>query len=473
MPKKTNKKKSKKKTKRTAKSKSKKKTKRTVKSKSNKKTKKEGGDISQLLKIQSNEYSNFPMFKKLFINDMSKKHKPFIKIDDIKKILPYEYKRESKNMGLHIGQRKLLLSEVQFLNKNNKQKYCVYAGSAPSNKTHLLSTLFPDIKFILVDPNIFELYLTHNNKSHRTEKHKDITHIYNGYETKSHTYKYNKKLLEMTPSDKKNVLNFIKTTNYKIYIWEDYMEKNLAKFLKELGSTLFISDVRTKLDDDGPNDIDIIWNRSMVHNWISAMRPEMSMVKFRVPFYNNPIDFKKYKGVYENDFDESKKYGVDFYNNYINKRFCMSKAELYIQTWKGQSSTEMRGYITKKNITNIVSYNTAQLEDKLNYYNRIPRIMYHYNKNADRSLHFCNCNDCAIENTIWEEYMKNNKKMPQDIAYYIKMANKLTRRDLSKVHDINVYEPLNADTLEQMMSITNKSTAYDATKFQRGNVAPQ
>ena len=85
----------------------------------------------------------------------------------------------------------------------------------------------------------------------------------------------------------------------------------------------------------------------------------------------NPAYQPKPRRVYGKDFDNSKKYGTDFLGDYKNKIFKMSKCELYLQTWKGQSSTEMRGYISKKNINNIVEYNIKELEDKLCYYNKI------------------------------------------------------------------------------------------------------
>lgn len=432
--------------------------------------------LTEHIKEVSCAYPDFPLFKKMYAEVMNKKHKPFIKLTDIKKQLPYKYNKGQvcKRFGMHIGQRKLLLSEVQFLTKHGSQKYCVYVGSAPGNKTHMLSNLFPDIKFILVDPNIFKLFLTHNNVSHRMEKHPDIVHIYHEYPTESNKYKTNKKLFEMSEKEKDEVIEFIKTSKHKIFIWEDYMTLDLAKFFSSIDGTVFISDIRTKLSDDGgsPGDMDIVWNRSMVHNWINTIRPDMSMVKFRIPYYNELINFEKHKGIYEKDFKESLKYGVDFYNDYNNKVYKMSKATIYLQAWKGGSSTEMRGYIAKKDLTNVVEYDIKKIEDTLFYYNKIIRVMYHANPNADKSIHFCNCNDCAIENSIWTEYMEKYKNMPQDIKYYINMTNRATKRRLKDVHTITVYNPIDEDTLKGLLQQENKSTRYDTTTFQRGNVAP-
>ena len=50
--------------------------------------------------------------------------------------------------GLHIGQRKLFLYELQFLSdlspklKENNTHYVVYAGAAPAKHTYYLATFF-------------------------------------------------------------------------------------------------------------------------------------------------------------------------------------------------------------------------------------------------------------------------------------------------------------------------------------------
>ena len=374
-------------------------------------------------------------------------------------------------MGLHIGQRKLLLNEVQLLTNYSNIKYCIYAGSAPGHKTHFLSQLFPDVKFILIDPNIFNLVIAdipNNSKiTHRHLPHKDIIHIYHEYPTKSNIYLNNKKMNDLDSDEKKKLTDFIKNSTHKIFIIEDYMNMKIANTLSNLGNTSFISDIRSSVDGM-PNDFDIIWNSTMVYNWINVLQPEITMVKFRIPYYNEISDFNKYKDIYKDDFDISKKYGTDFINDYKLSIFKMSKCTLYIQPWKGQTSTEMRGYITKKDINNIIKYNIKDIEDKLFYYNKILRMCYHTNINADKNLHFCNCNDCAIENVIWTNYIKTfNTNKP--VSYYINITNVITHRPLSKIHDINVYDVIDADKLEKMSKITNQSTSYQNKISQKGN----
>ena len=412
---------------------------------------------------------------KLLEETFNKSYKPFITIDDIDNELEYLYEKVNNNLGLHIGQRKLLLSEVQFLT-NNTQKYCIYTGAAPSHKTHFLSELFPDVKFILIDPNIFEIKLVDNNDLFRKRKHNDIIMLYYGFPTKSMTYGSNITPEKMNKNEISDMISYIENSNHKIYIIEDYMTDNLAFILKKLGKCNFISDIRSNVTNTQPVDFDVIWNRSMVHNWINILQPEISMVKFRIPYYNSKENFDDYP--FANDhFNTSKKFGVDFVKNYNNKEFWMSKSKLYLQAWAGQTSTEMRGWIEKKDISNIIKYDINNIESKLFYYNKITRCAYHINKHSNKILHLCNCNDCSIESTIWDNYIKliylkkSNKdiqKQKTKVEYYIKLTNRLTSRPLNIKHNNTIYEPLTPEKLNDMLSKKNNSTEY-GFKLNRGN----
>jgi hypothetical protein len=150
----------------------------------------------------------------------------------------------------------------------------------------------------------------------------------------------------------------------------------------------------------------------------------------------------------------------------------MSKATLYLQAWAGPSSTEMRGWIKKDDINTIVNYDHTEIEDTLYYYNKIMRLNYHENKFANKELHFCNCNDCAIESTIWNDYLVNIVKKKnvtlKDVIYYINLTNKITSRNLKDKHNQTIYAPLNEKTLISLLNIHNLSTEY-GNKINKGN----
>ena len=71
---------------------------------------------------------------------------------------------------IHWGQRKLLLTEIEFLTMyfekktNDKPTYVIYAGAAPGNHILYLSKLFPTVHFELYDPRNFSEKLTHKPK---------------------------------------------------------------------------------------------------------------------------------------------------------------------------------------------------------------------------------------------------------------------------------------------------------------------
>uniref|UniRef100_A0A7S0IU63 Cap-specific mRNA (nucleoside-2'-O-)-methyltransferase n=1 Tax=Calcidiscus leptoporus TaxID=127549 RepID=A0A7S0IU63_9EUKA len=76
-----------------------------------------------------------------------------------------EYRRrkgETKTV-IHWGQRKLLLTELEFLTQHARLGHpVVYAGAAPGTHVAFLADAFPQLDFVLVDPAPFHSYL-HNN----------------------------------------------------------------------------------------------------------------------------------------------------------------------------------------------------------------------------------------------------------------------------------------------------------------------
>jgi hypothetical protein len=84
--------------------------------------------------------------------------------DDIGDVTYRAGKSKGKNnaaalLNLHHGQRKLFVSELQCLNlllkSYDEPAVVVYAGSAPGYKMPMLSTLFPNVHFHLIDPSPF------------------------------------------------------------------------------------------------------------------------------------------------------------------------------------------------------------------------------------------------------------------------------------------------------------------------------
>lgn len=310
---------------------------------------------------------------------------PTVQFDDIPYELRYSAVDNIKKTSLHIGQRKLFMNELQFLTQYTKpleKVLCVYAGAAPSNKTGLLADLFPNVTFLLVDPNPFAIvgkipiYLSRKNLVNE---------------------------LEAT-----QVLNKIGTE--PIYIINGLFTNALATAVAKISTpVVFISDIRTSRRSDGlVESFDVIWNLSMQYNWVVMMNSRASMLKFRHPFYEDLApDFRKLSEVapYTADFELSKTYGIDFVTNAENEHLVYLAGTVYIQPWMKVSSTESRLVVANNlGIEDLISY--SEYQDKFYYYNNIERFcVNHHNDNADKSLGFDHCNDCALENYIWKNYL--------------------------------------------------------------------
>lgn len=71
---------------------------------------------------------------------------------------PYRRREDEEKSTVHWGQRKLLMSEIEFLLQtlDTKNRYTVvYAGAAPGTHVRILADMFPSHTFILVDPAPF------------------------------------------------------------------------------------------------------------------------------------------------------------------------------------------------------------------------------------------------------------------------------------------------------------------------------
>ena len=372
-------------------------------------------------------------YSEAFHSDVGARSPVIITLEDIKKELTYVEGSNVVTANLHRGQRKLFLSELEFLTNwflenPTTQEYVIYVGAAPGNKTHYLSRLFPVAKFILVDPAPFNLFIGKKNISHRNIKHPDIVHIQigSGGDIKRRPYNGNFHSVA-SPSEAYKYIS--SQSNYKIFIIEDYMTNELSTALSPLNS-LFISDIRTKSGDtvDMPFEVDVCWNLAQQYIWITLLKSKWFIIKFRQPFYSNQsIDTflaAAGKEPYITDFRNAQKLGIDFIDNFKNKKFIYFKGTFFIQCFPPYKSTETR--LVGSSSGGIKSYDFNEYESKLCYYNNINRtLMIHENKYADKSLGFDHCNDCAKEAYLWERYSRLNNLDPD--VYVKKFVSHLSQ----------------------------------------------
>ena len=82
---------------------------------------------------------------------------PYYDITDLPDTLNYDDTHTIKNnTNCHLGQRKLLLTEIEFYNKcidmTKENNIVIYAGSASCEHLPVILEMYPKLKFILIDP---------------------------------------------------------------------------------------------------------------------------------------------------------------------------------------------------------------------------------------------------------------------------------------------------------------------------------
>jgi len=154
--------------------------------------------------------------------------------------LPYRRRQNEDKLSTVWGQRKLLLSLIQFLTlfwdpKKVSKPIVVYAGSAPGNNIAIVSKFFPEVEFHLYDPRDFKI-----------EKSK------------------------------------------RIHIYQEYFTDKTADKWKDRDNIYFVSDIRTadhtKIKDLDKNEKQILGDMQMQMRWYNIIRPTHGHLKFRLPY---------------------------------------------------------------------------------------------------------------------------------------------------------------------------------------------
>lgn len=405
--------------------------------------------------------------------------------DDIKKSLKYE--SGVKTPGIHVGQLKLMLTELEFLtefleNKNDKILF-VYAGSAPSNHLSHIADLFPNVKFLLVDPNehviMFE-DIELNVKNHYNDNFSDQVLYFKlskrfrtkeNIDEKINIYDFSDNIIKKISRDSEKfsfgvehqISKIIENTDYRYYILEDLFTNELANEISKTKMPLyFCSDIRTNVGktnfSDLPEDLDILFNSAMQLEWLNIMKPIKSMLKFRCPYFNKNESFNPEK--YMDIFDRIKN-KIDFIKNYKNNKFIYFQPyKIYLQSFPGPSSTETRLIVDKETIinNNYYEYDSVEYENKLFYYNKIIRPFCFHNNKEYFEFGVDGCGDCDLMINIYKMYyLKFYKKikmvdMIDNIKEKIKSVMNIIGRTL-KIHKHGYFtDPYDADKLFRLIS---------------------
>ena len=277
-------------------------------------------------------------------------HTDVIRLDTCYKT-PYDPAFASKT-NVHIGQRKLMLSEIQLLTRyyanaaNKRGAVVLYVGAAPGTHLILLSIMFPTAAFVLYDGAKYDPVL---------KNYPDIYEIHEG-------------------KDGFVTTDVIRRIKYK------YDSKSLV----------FVSDIRLGNEDRDLFETAVAKDMVLQQEWVEILKPNMSLLKFRLPYNMKHGDAMKY-----------------------------FKGDLLYGVWPKPSSGESRLLVEQKDIRTKVKYDFKEYEETMAFHNKYRRpycfgpsdvshAIKRYVEGKDNA--YCPCYDCVSELTILHTYAKTMRQ---------------------------------------------------------------
>lgn len=283
-------------------------------------------------------------------------------IADLKSCYATKYDSSKKHpTNVHIGQRKLLLSEIQLLTTWYKEQknhpIVLYVGAAPGSHLIVLSYMFPSAFFILYDGAKFDTQLA---------KYPNIYELHEGKQ------------------------GFVDTT----------MIRNIKKRFQGRGnnSLIFISDIRLDAKDDNAFESAVYKDMQNQQEWMEILRPKMSLLKFRMSYnmrHGDKLVYTKGDIMYQ-----------------IWPKPASGETRLLVR----QADIGKKiPYDFKEYEENMAFHNTYK---RPFCYKAIPPELHSYIFTDKPPNKYCPCHDCMAELTVLSEYAKTMRK-PMDWAVNI------------------------------------------------------
>lgn len=305
-------------------------------------------------------------------------------VDDIKHTQSYITGWNRIMSSAHIGQLKLGLSELSFLQQycgGDGPVYMIYAGSAPNEHFYMLRRHFTNVKFIFFDPNE-HLALYPDNKTHYD--HPDDVLYYRIAPTNRYNANYERtinvvdgatirRIDRNTEFDRSTDLRHIKETGHRLYIFETYFNNEWATRLAAALAgerVLFCSDIRTSANtEEIPGDSDVIWNNAQQLIWYRILKPAAAMFKFRPLFFvEHERHLSSLEHRYADTMQHAKAAGVDFVEAYKNRKLVYLEGRIMLQAFAGEKSSEVRLMIDGPD-AKIIEYDNKDFDNRMYYYN--------------------------------------------------------------------------------------------------------
>jgi hypothetical protein len=298
---------------------------------------------------------------------------PYVNLSPESHQLPYNPKdaKALRGVNVHQGQRKLLMSEIQLLtlyySKNTVHPWLVYVGSAPGTHLLFLHKMFPHVRFSLWDGAAFDARL-------QEVRFKDGTPVFEIHGE----------------------------------FFTDHTCRKILDRKLPIGKTplLFVSDIRSGQATYEAFEARVMQDMLAQKRWVILLKPELSLLKFRLPFTLKEgdkvpyLDGKLYYGIWpphesaetrlllkksdiskpEIQWDYATYERVMFHHNAVVRRMCFD--------------------ITKAPVSEVAEFVLS--DDKIH---------------ESQSLQYCRCYDCLSELCVFNTYYKEAAANAQAVEF--------------------------------------------------------
>jgi len=429
--------------------------------------------------LTNEDLADIDFIKKSFDNKIQQ---PIYKASQLQS-LPY---RRSKiiRTGCHAGQRKLLMTEIQFYCNIPQDSVVVYSGSASGDHTTAILEMFPGIKLILIDPAYhtidYDYTVIYQNPSVVDQSNlSKIKHMLSSKDTKvvDHAARLQKAktlngqrrdMLEPSSSELESFNNdhsklgdIIRENDCRVYIIQDYLTIELVDKLNEcgLGDICYVSDIRSTMFGQGPSDMDYLWNDALQLYLIKKLRPLFSMLKFHPPYFaddsyiklTDPTKREK-NPVWQMMYDTIEKikvFDIDLLDNYKNnKHMYLDNKTIYLQAWSPVHSSETRLIVDQASIDKpYVNYDHVEWDDKFFYLRYLRSYgyydMFYKHVRSHKDNPYDGCFDCMLEMFILSKYLMKDTDWEMDAVKAATFLGKNSGKliELSKVVEDNLIYP--------------------------------
>jgi hypothetical protein len=353
----------------------------------------------------------------------------------------------------HAGQRKLLLTEIQFYTNLPKDSLIIYSGSASGEHTSAILNMFPGFKFLLIDPAYhiidYDYTLVYQNPdvidkenlrkfvAYTNSKDEKIK-SYASHMLKTPTLIGGERNLLEPSSDEmekfnadghKTLFEQIRSSKCRIFIIQDYLTPELTDLISRVGEFSYVSDIRSTMIKSYPTDMDYLWNDALQLYLIKKLKPLYSMLKFHPPYFDddsrvllderrssNPMLQKMY-----DDIVKVREFGLDMFDNYSKGlHMYLPNIAIYLQAWAPVDSSETRLIIAQQDIEKMyINYDHENWDNRFYYLRRLRMFGYFPTFYETICKHpeniYDGCFDCMLEMFILGKYISGNQSWTMSV----------------------------------------------------------